>query len=127
MRRTDSGSGDTGSLEHVGRAGTGALDGTERAGDLAHARLSLGKEGPADDGSAPAGRHEGRGDDATDGGGGDGHEKDGGGHGAGREEGGGRDGAGVLHARVPDGGIEGGPDTGRERPSRARDEKNADL
>ncbi|MFF9581658.1 GTPase [Streptomyces achromogenes] len=103
------------------------MDGTERAGDLAHARLSLVKEGPADDGSATAGRHEGRGDDATDGGGGDGHDKDGGGHGGGREEGGGRDGAGVLHARVPDGGIEGGPDTGRERPSRARDEKNADL
>ncbi|MFF5469943.1 GTPase [Streptomyces achromogenes] len=122
MRRTDSGSGDTGSLEHVGRAGTGALDGTERAGDLAHARLSPVKEGPADDGSATDGRHEGRGDDATDGGGGDGHEKDGGGHGAGREEGGGRDGAGVLHARVPDGSIEGGPDTGRERPSRARDD-----
>ncbi|WP_405454507.1 GTPase [Streptomyces achromogenes] len=85
------------------------------------------KEGPADDRSGTGGRHEGRGDDATDGGSGGGHEEGRGGHRAGREEGGGRDGAGVLHARVPDGSIEGGPDTGRERPARVRDEKNADL
>ncbi|MEU3954797.1 YfjP family GTPase [Streptomyces achromogenes] len=127
MRRTDSGSGDTGSLEHVGRAGTGALDGTDRAGGVAHASPSLVKEGPGDDRSGTGGRHEGRGDDATDGGSGGGHEEGRGGHRAGREEGGGRDGAGVLHARVPDGSIEGGPDTGRERPARVRDEKNADL
>ncbi|MEU5082416.1 MULTISPECIES: GTPase [Streptomyces] len=111
MRRTDSGSGDTGSLEHVGRAGTGALDGTERAGGLAHARPSLVKEGPGDDGPGPGGRYEGRGEDATDDGNGGGHE--GGGVG---------DSAGVLHARVPDGTVEGGPDTGRERPARLRDE-----
>ncbi|MFI9428145.1 GTPase [Streptomyces achromogenes] len=85
------------------------------------------KEGPADDRSGTGGRHEGRGDDATDGGSGGGHEEGRGGHRAGREEGGGRDGAGVLHARVPDGSIESGPDTGRERPARVRDEKNADL
>ncbi|MFF9522867.1 GTPase [Streptomyces achromogenes] len=85
------------------------------------------KEGPADDRSGTGGHHEGRGDDATDGGSGGGHEEGRGGHRAGREEGGGRDGAGVLHARVPDGSIEGGPDTGRERPARVRDEKNADL
>ncbi|MFG2927218.1 GTPase [Streptomyces achromogenes] len=85
------------------------------------------KEGPGDDRSGTGGHHEGRGDDATDGGSGGGHEEGRGGHRAGREEGGGRDGAGVLHARVPDGSIEGGPDTGRERPARVRDEKNADL
>ncbi|WP_381568441.1 GTPase [Streptomyces eurythermus] len=117
MRRTDSGSGDTGSLEHVGRTGTGAPDGTQRAAGLAHARLSLVKEHPGDDGSGTGGRHEGRGDDATDHGHGGGHEGDGGGRAG--------DGAGVRHARVPDENAEGGPDTGREHPARVRDE-NAD-
>ncbi|WP_435846920.1 GTPase [Streptomyces eurythermus] len=69
------------------------------------------KEGPGDDGPGPGGRYEGRGDDAADDGNGGGHE--GGGVG---------DSAGVLHARVPDGTVEGGPDTGRERPARLRDE-----
>ncbi|MFF7092617.1 GTPase [Streptomyces rubradiris] len=117
MRRTDSGSGDTGSLEHVGRADTGALDRTEHAGGLAHARLSLVKEGPGDDGSGTGGRGEGRGDDVTEDANGGGHERGGGGR-----EG---DGAGVRHARVPDGIAEGGPDPGRARPARVRDE-NAD-
>ncbi|CAL9311145.1 GTPase [Streptomyces sp. SudanB182_2057] len=113
MRRTDSGSGDTGSLEHVGRAATGALDGTERADGLAHARLSLAKEGPGDDGSGTGGRYEGR-DDATEDA--NGGEREGGG--GGREG----DGAGVRHARVPDETAEDGPDPGRERPARVRDE-----
>ncbi|GHH12064.1 GTPase [Streptomyces rubradiris] len=118
MRRTDSGSGDTGSLEHVGRAATGAPDTAERVGGLAHASLSLVKEGPGDDGPGTGGRYEGRGDDATEDGNGGGHEGGGGGC-----EG---DGAGVRHARVPDETVEGGPDTGREeRPARVRDE-NAD-
>ncbi|MEV4340544.1 GTPase [Streptomyces sp. NPDC049590] len=127
MRRTGSGSGsgDTGTLEHGGRAGAGALDGTERAGGLAHARPGPDKEGPGDDGSGSGGRPEGRGDDTGDGdGGGDGtgHEQGGGGDGAGRQKHGGRDGTGVLHARVPAGNAEGSPDTGRERPARVRDE-----
>ncbi|MFE9902496.1 GTPase [Streptomyces achromogenes] len=125
MRRT--GSGDTGTPEHGGHAGAGALDGTERADGLAHARPGLEKEGPGDDGSGSGGRPEGRGDDTGGGdGGGDGtgHEQGGGGDGAGREKHGGRDGTGALHARVPARNAEGGPDTGRERPARARDENS---
>ncbi|MDN3264759.1 50S ribosome-binding GTPase [Streptomyces sp. CSDS2] len=89
------------------------MDGTERAGGLAHARLSLAKEGPGDDGSGPGGRHEGRDDAREDANGG---EYEGGG--GGREG----DGTGVLHARVPDETAEGGPDPGRARPARVRDE-----
>ncbi|MFH9404413.1 GTPase [Streptomyces sp. NPDC017638] len=96
MRRTDSGSGDTGSLEHGGRAGAGPADGTERA------RLNPVKEAGGDDAlPAPQGNGE---DDGGGGGGG---------------------GAGVLHARVRDENGDGGPTTGRERPARVRDD-NAD-